>query len=135
MCPFVERYIYHSLFAFFDRDNVGLPGLAQYFKESSDEEREHAEKLMYQQVCRFQLRHAEIIIIRSSALVVNMAPSLMNPQNARYSMALAISSSARLHGKCTLDSTSHLTVNGRQNRLLQTVHHAVSAWRAASSEP
>ena len=25
-------YIYHALFAFFDRDNVGLPGFAKYFK-------------------------------------------------------------------------------------------------------
>lgn len=39
-------YIYHALFAYFDRDNVGLPGFAKYFKEASEEEREHAEKLM-----------------------------------------------------------------------------------------
>lgn len=26
------RYIYHSMFAFFDRDNVGLPGFAEYFR-------------------------------------------------------------------------------------------------------
>ncbi|BDA45401.1 Ferritin-2, chloroplastic [Coccomyxa sp. Obi] len=42
-------YIYHSLYAFFDRDNVGLPGFAEYFRKSSEEEREHAEKLMVQQ--------------------------------------------------------------------------------------
>lgn len=45
-------YIYHSMFAFFDRDNVGLPGFAEYFRESSEEEREHAEKLMRQQTRR-----------------------------------------------------------------------------------
>ncbi|CAG9460232.1 unnamed protein product [Pedinophyceae sp. YPF-701] len=39
-------YIYHSLFAFFDRDNIGLPGFAKYFKALSEEEREHAEGLM-----------------------------------------------------------------------------------------
>jgi ferritin heavy chain len=39
-------YIYHSLYAFFDRDNVGLPGFAKHFKEAAEEEREHAEKLM-----------------------------------------------------------------------------------------
>ncbi|KAK1320200.1 hypothetical protein QJS10_CPA03g01088 [Acorus calamus] len=39
-------YVYHALFAYFDRDNVALKGLAKFFKESSDEEREHAEKLM-----------------------------------------------------------------------------------------
>ncbi|XWS56772.1 hypothetical protein CRYUN_Cryun09bG0114200 [Craigia yunnanensis] len=39
-------YAYHAMFAYFDRDNVALKGLAKFFKESSLEEREHAEKLM-----------------------------------------------------------------------------------------
>ncbi|XP_052174104.1 ferritin-4, chloroplastic [Diospyros lotus] len=39
-------YAYHSMYAYFDRDNVALKGLAKFFKESSEEEREHAEKLM-----------------------------------------------------------------------------------------
>ncbi|KAL2227383.1 ferritin-2, chloroplastic [Sesamum indicum] len=39
-------YVYHAMFAYFDRDNVALKGLAMFFKESSLEEREHAEKLM-----------------------------------------------------------------------------------------
>nr|AFK44133.1 unknown [Lotus japonicus] len=44
-------YVYHSLFAYFDRDNIALKGLAKFFKESSDEERGHAEKLMkYQNI-------------------------------------------------------------------------------------
>ncbi|XP_031102268.1 ferritin, chloroplastic-like [Ipomoea triloba] len=44
-------YAYHSMYAYFDRDNVALKGLAKFFKESSEEEREHAEKLMkYQNI-------------------------------------------------------------------------------------
>ncbi|XAR55790.1 Ferroxidase [Bertholletia excelsa] len=39
-------YVYHSMYAYFDRDNVALKGLAKFFQESSEEEREHAEKLM-----------------------------------------------------------------------------------------
>ncbi|XP_052201896.1 ferritin-3, chloroplastic-like [Diospyros lotus] len=39
-------YIYHALYAYFDRDNVALKGLAKFFKESSLEERQHAEKFM-----------------------------------------------------------------------------------------
>ncbi|KAL4386960.1 hypothetical protein GQ457_09G030500 [Hibiscus cannabinus] len=39
-------YVYHAMFAYFDRDSVALKGLAKFFKESSLEEREHAEKLM-----------------------------------------------------------------------------------------
>ncbi|KAL0382158.1 UNVERIFIED_CONTAM: Ferritin-2, chloroplastic [Sesamum calycinum] len=42
-------YVYHAMFAYFDRDNVALKGLAKFFKESSLEEREHAEKLMVYQ--------------------------------------------------------------------------------------
>ncbi|KAL6003111.1 Ferritin-3, chloroplastic [Asimina triloba] len=47
--PLVEynvSYVYHALFAYFDRDNVALRGFAKFFKESSEEERQHAEKLM-----------------------------------------------------------------------------------------
>ncbi|PKI39519.1 ferritin-4, chloroplastic-like [Punica granatum] len=39
-------YVYHAMYAYFDRDNVALKGLAKFFKESSEEEREHAEILM-----------------------------------------------------------------------------------------
>ncbi|KAM1353310.1 hypothetical protein ACFX2H_032817 [Malus domestica] len=45
-------YVYHALFAYFDRDNIALKGLAKFFKESSEEEREHAEKLMEYQNMR-----------------------------------------------------------------------------------
>ena len=31
---------------YFDRDDVALKGFAKFFKQSSDEEREHGEKLM-----------------------------------------------------------------------------------------
>nr|AAM61077.1 ferritin 1 precursor [Arabidopsis thaliana] len=39
-------YVYHSMYAYFDRDNVAMKGLAKFFKESSEEERGHAEKFM-----------------------------------------------------------------------------------------
>ncbi|KAI9142528.1 ferritin-like superfamily [Paraphysoderma sedebokerense] len=38
--------IYLSLSAYFSRDRIALPGLAKFFMKSSDEEREHAKKLM-----------------------------------------------------------------------------------------
>lgn len=41
-----NSYVYHAMYAYFDRDNVALMGLAKFFKESSKEERGHAEKLM-----------------------------------------------------------------------------------------
>lgn len=39
-------YTYQSMSYYFDRDDVALPGFSKFFKKSSDEEREHAEKLM-----------------------------------------------------------------------------------------
>ncbi|KAJ8533104.1 hypothetical protein K7X08_015993 [Anisodus acutangulus] len=45
-------YVYHSMYAYFDRDYIALKGLAKFFKESSEEEREHAEKLMHYQNIR-----------------------------------------------------------------------------------
>nr|AFV81451.1 ferritin [Scrobicularia plana] len=39
-------YVYQSMAYFFDRDDVALKGFSKFFKEASDEEREHAEKLM-----------------------------------------------------------------------------------------
>jgi len=45
-------YCYQSMHFFFDRDDVALPGFAKFFKHSSEEEREHAEKLMKYQNMR-----------------------------------------------------------------------------------
>lgn len=39
-------YTYQSMSFYFDRDDIGLPGFSKFFQERSDEEREHAEKLM-----------------------------------------------------------------------------------------
>jgi len=39
-------YVYQSMSFYYDRDDVALPGFSKFFKKSSDEEREHAEKLM-----------------------------------------------------------------------------------------
>ncbi|CAL1526703.1 unnamed protein product [Lymnaea stagnalis] len=39
-------YSYQSMAYYFDRDDVALPGFHKFFKHQSEEEREHAEKLM-----------------------------------------------------------------------------------------
>merc|ERR1712060_984443 len=38
-------YLYHAMYAFFDRDNVGLPGFAEYFKHESKGEALYAMEL------------------------------------------------------------------------------------------
>jgi len=39
-------YVYQSMAFHFDRDDIALPGFHHFFKHASEEEREHAEKLM-----------------------------------------------------------------------------------------
>ncbi|XP_059496739.1 ferritin, middle subunit-like [Stegostoma tigrinum] len=41
-----SSYVYLSMFSYFERDDVALHHFAEFFKEQSHEEREHAEKLM-----------------------------------------------------------------------------------------
>ncbi|XP_075214286.1 soma ferritin-like [Lycorma delicatula] len=43
---FYASYVYISMAYHFDRDDIALKGLKEYFKKQSDEEREHAIKLM-----------------------------------------------------------------------------------------
>jgi ferritin heavy chain len=45
-------YIYQGISFHFDRDDVALPGFAKFFSKNSEEEREHAEKLMKYQNSR-----------------------------------------------------------------------------------
>jgi len=45
-------YQYLAMFAYFDRDDVALKGFAKFFKESAEEENEHAQKLIKYQNLR-----------------------------------------------------------------------------------
>ncbi|CAF0848265.1 unnamed protein product [Brachionus calyciflorus] len=55
-------YVYQSMSFYFDRDDVALPGFSKFFKKSSDEEREHAEKLM-----KYQNRRGGRVVLRDIA--------------------------------------------------------------------
>lgn len=39
-------YVYMAMSAYFQRDGIALHGFAKFFKHSSEEEREHAQKLI-----------------------------------------------------------------------------------------
>ena len=43
---FYASHVYMSMFTYFDRDDVAYPGLASFFKKSSDEKRDDGEKLI-----------------------------------------------------------------------------------------
>lgn len=51
-CEYTNSYVYSALFSYFDRDSVALPGIAEYFRKQSAEERGHAELLMKYQNTR-----------------------------------------------------------------------------------
>jgi ferritin heavy chain len=55
-------YVYLSMSYYFDRDDVALKGFAKFFKENSDEEREHAQKLM-----KFQNQRGGRILLQAVA--------------------------------------------------------------------
>ncbi|XP_038637363.1 ferritin heavy chain A-like [Scyliorhinus canicula] len=54
-------YVYLSMSFYFDWDNVALHHFAEFFKEQSHEEWEHAEKLM-----KFQNKHGGQIILEDA---------------------------------------------------------------------
>jgi len=53
-------YTYQSMAFYFDRDDVALKGFYKFFKHASDEEREHAEKLM-----KFQNQRGGRIVLQN----------------------------------------------------------------------
>jgi len=55
-------YVYQSMSFYFDRDDVAFPGFSKFFKKSSDEEREHAEKLM-----KYQSKRGGRVVLRDIA--------------------------------------------------------------------
>ncbi|CAN8254488.1 unnamed protein product [Cochlearia groenlandica] len=78
-------YVYHALYAYFDRDNVALKGLAKFFKDSSVEEREHAELLMEYQNKRGGRVKLQPIVMPPSEF------DHLEKGDALYAMELALS--------------------------------------------
>lgn len=78
-------YVYHAMYAYFDRDNVALKGLAKFFKESSKEEREHAEKLM-----EYQNKRGGKVKLQSIVMPLSEFDHV-EKGDALYAMELALS--------------------------------------------
>merc|ERR1712004_513480 len=55
-------YVYQSMYFYFDRDDIALPGFAKFFNDSSKEERAHAEILM-----KFQNQRGGRIVLHAIA--------------------------------------------------------------------
>ncbi|KAK4537121.1 hypothetical protein CDCA_CDCA11G3146 [Cyanidium caldarium] len=81
---FTASYTYYALFAFFDRDTVGLPGFAKFFQKQAVEERDHAEALI-----RYQNKRGGRVHLKPVA-VPAMHFSTEDNADALYSMELAL---------------------------------------------
>ncbi|XP_074302072.1 ferritin-3, chloroplastic-like [Silene latifolia] len=81
------------MFAYFDRDNIGLKGFAKFFKNSSLEERNHADRLMIYQNKRGGKVKLHSILMPSS--------EFDHPQkgDALHAMELTLSMEKLVHEK------------------------------------
>ena len=71
---FWASYQYHLMWSYFDRSEVGLKKIAEFFKKSSDEEREHAHKLMKYQ----NMRGGKVVLNN----IKNISLDYLNTENA-----------------------------------------------------
>ncbi|OMP02389.1 Ferritin [Corchorus olitorius] len=78
-------YVYHAMYAYFDRDNVALKGFAKFFKDSSVEERQHAEMLM-----EYQNKRGGKVKLRSMMMPLSEFDHV-EKGDALYAMELALS--------------------------------------------
>ncbi|KAK7300890.1 hypothetical protein RJT34_11741 [Clitoria ternatea] len=78
-------YVYHAMYAYFDRDNVSLKGLANFFKESSLEERQHAEMMM-----EYQNKRGGKVLLQSMLMPFSEFDH-EEKGDALYAMELALS--------------------------------------------
>eukprot|EP00118_Oscarella_pearsei_P024404 m.305979 g.305979 ORF g.305979 m.305979 type:complete len:174 (+) comp40873_c0_seq1:105-626(+) len=66
-------YTYRSMAYYFDRDDISLHNVAKFFKKNSDEELEHADKLM-----KFQINRGGCIVLQD----------IKKPERERWGTAL-----------------------------------------------
>jgi len=99
-------YVYLSMSHFYDRDDISLPGMVKFFKENSDEEREHAQKLM-----KYQNSRGGRIVLQAIA-----APSLQEWGSALDGLSAALDlekqvnqSLLDLHSTASNANDPHLT--------------------------
>ncbi|CAP22182.1 Protein CBR-FTN-1 [Caenorhabditis briggsae] len=115
-------YVYLSMSAYFDRDDVALPKVAKFFKEQSEEERGHATELM------------RIQNVRGGRVVFN---DVQKPEKDEwgtvleaFEAALALermnnTSLLKLHGVAEQRNDAHLT-NYIQGKYLEEQVHSIN---------
>ncbi|XP_045618721.1 ferritin [Procambarus clarkii] len=99
-------YVYMSMGYYFDRDDVALPGASKFFKESSDEEREHGQKLMKYQ----NKRGGRIVLQAIAAPTLQEWGTLHDALQAALDLEKQVNKSLLdLHVTASKNTDAHLT--------------------------
>ncbi|MBA0814855.1 hypothetical protein Gohar_020654 [Gossypium harknessii] len=87
-------YVYHSLYAYFDRDNIALKGLTKLSRNLMKEKRENAEKLMETWTVELALSLEKLINEKLPSLhnviLLNLMTCIQNPENRVLLAALPV---------------------------------------------
>lgn len=110
-------YVYMSMAYHFDRDDVALEGFHKYFKEQSDEEREHAEKLMKYQ----NKRGGRIVLQDVKAPQVEWKTHIEALEDALALERKVNDSLLKLHGIAGNNNDPHLCDFLEENFLVEQV--------------
>lgn len=97
-------YVYMSMAYHFDRDDIALEGFHKFLKHSSDEEREHAEKLMKYQ----NLRGGRIVLQDVKAPEVEWSSHIKALEDALALERKVNESLLNLHGIAGKNNDAHL---------------------------
>jgi len=82
---YTASYAYHALFSYFDRDTVGLDGLAAFFADQSVEERGHAEEFM-----KYQNIRGGKVVLKPIAVPEMQFSRVDGTSDALYAFELAL---------------------------------------------
>ncbi|KAE9418595.1 hypothetical protein Angca_008017, partial [Angiostrongylus cantonensis] len=103
-------YVYLSMAMYFDRDDVALPNVSKWFRKQSDEEREHAIRLM-----KFQnIRGGSVVLQAINKPEKDEWGCALDAFQARFSAALALEkfnnqSLLDLHAKASAANDPHMS--------------------------
>jgi len=110
-------YVYMSMAYHFDRDDVALEGFFKFFKHQSDEEREHAEKLMKYQ----NQRGGRIVLQNVNAPDVEWASHIKALEDALALERKVNDSLLKLHAIAGSHNDAHLCDFLEENYLNEQV--------------
>lgn len=95
----LASHIYTYLYSYFSKDGVGYPGVANFFKKSSNEEKEHAEKMIEYLNTRGgnveinELQKPNIVFDSTKSLLLQAFEYTLNLEQSVYESILSISNS------------------------------------------